>query len=114
MINSVAIELDKPRRLRFDVNALADLEEHLGVGIGKVMEQEANFRLLRALLWAGLKWEEPRLTIERAGALIQDYLARGGDLDALAQKLISALLETSGLLTEQADEEPAEDPKHEA
>lgn len=111
MINSVAIELDKPRRLRFDVNALADLEEHLGVGIGKVMEQEANFRLLRALLWAGLKWEERGLTVERAGSLIQNYLSNGGDLEALATTLIEALHATSGLFTGRGDSEAAEDPK---
>lgn len=114
MINSVAIELDKPRRLRFDVNALADLEEHLGVGIGKVMEQEANFRLLRALLWAGLKWEERGLTVERAGSLLQGYLARGGDLGALAATLVEALYATSGLLSDQDNEEPTEDPKPQA
>ena len=39
-MRAVTIELDRPRRLRFDVNALADAEERLGMGLGKIMQQE--------------------------------------------------------------------------
>ncbi len=96
-MKTVPVELDKPRRLRFDINALADLEETLGVGLGAMLQQHVGVRVLRAMLWAGLKWEDPGLTLQRAGKLLQDYLSGGGDLDTLAEKLIEALM-ASGLL----------------
>jgi len=95
-MNYVNIELDRPRRIRFDTNALCDAEEALGVGIGAMMNQQMGFRAIRALLWAGLKWEDRGLTLERTGTLIQKYLENGGDLGALGETLTRALM-VSGL-----------------
>ncbi len=95
-MNYVNIELDKPRRIRFDTNALCDAEEALGVGIGAMLNQQVGFRVIRALLWAGLKWEDRGLTLERTGTLIQKYLENGGDLGALGETLTRALM-VSGL-----------------
>jgi hypothetical protein len=95
-MNYVNIELDKPRRIRFDVNALSDAEEALGMGLGTVMQSQLGIRMIRALLWAGLKWEDRGLTLERTGTLIQKYLENGGDLGALGETLTRALM-VSGL-----------------
>ena len=105
-MRAVTIELDRPRRLRFDVNALADAEERLGMGLGKIMQQEASFALLRTLLWAGLKWEDRRLTTpEAAGTLLQQYLVGGGDLEVVATRIMEAIL-ASGLFSERVDDDP--------
>ena len=102
-MNYVNIELDRPRRIRFDTNALCDAEEALGVGIGAMMNQQMGFRAIRALLWAGLRWEDRGLTLERTGRLMQQFLENGGGFDALAEKVTSALL-ASGLFKTQGDE----------
>ena len=65
------IKLDRERTLRIDANALADAEEKLA---GPVLERIGRGRLgireIRALLWAGLRHEDPELTLEGAGEFI--------------------------------------------
>jgi len=90
---------DKTRRLRFDSNAFADLEEYLGMGFKQLMKKELSFAFLRALVWAGLKWEERGLTIERAGNLVHQYLTECGDKDELGIKITEAV-KASGLFKE--------------
>lgn len=103
-MNYVNIELDKPRRIRFDTNALCDAEEALGVGIGAMLNQQVGFRVIRALLWAGLRWEDRGLTLERTGALMQRYIEAGGTVESLAEAVTQALL-ASGLFKTGAGDE---------
>lgn len=95
MVNGVPITLDRERYLRFDWNRLCQLEDRLGMGLGRAImlgRYEAN--LLRLLVWAGLLHEEPKLTVERAGELIQLYLEGGGSLEELNRKINEALAAT--------------------
>jgi len=57
-------------RLIFDMNALAELEQ-CGVDLSG-LESAAipPFRVIRAMVWAGLRTHHPELTIEQVGALI--------------------------------------------
>ena len=99
------IYLDKARKLRFDFNAIADLEQKAGVGIGALLsEEKVGFNTLRLLLWSGLKWEDRKLTSEQAGDLMQDFVENGGDLTYISV-LITKALEKSGMLGKQGDEE---------
>lgn len=103
-MKGTTIRLDRERRLKFDANALADTEERLG-GLGKVIQQEASFALIRVLLWASLKHEDRGMTVERAGDLIQRYIEDGGDLETLAATVIQAVL-SCGLFRDAGDESP--------
>lgn len=67
-------ENGRKRRLRFDINALADFEQETGMGFAQLMRQKAAFASVRAMLWAGLKFEDRGLTIEQVGDLIGEYL----------------------------------------
>ncbi len=74
----------KSYSLLFDHNALADLEGELNIVLGT---QEGNpfalgYRGMRALLWAGLRHQMPRLTVQQAGELLEE-----ADLDSLAEPL---------------------------
>lgn len=100
MAKYINIELDKPRRLRFDINALADAEEELGTGIGKALQMRAGIREIRALLWAGLKWEERGLTLSRTGMILQGHLSSGGGSLEDVAGAIGEALEASGLMQE--------------
>lgn len=64
--------LDRKRHLRFDYNALASLEEDLGISpfSPELLKDGMTPRKLRAFLRAGLLWETPALTLEQAGALV--------------------------------------------
>lgn len=96
------IVLDKPRTIRLTMNALAAFEEVVGKTWDAVLaelnspegesegDQHRRFanvvlssRKLRALLWAGLLWQERNLTIDRVGDLME--LAPG---DGTENKLV--------------------------
>lgn len=106
-MNYVNIELDRSRRLRYDVNALSDAEEALGMGLGTVMQSQLGIRMIRALLWAGLKWEDRGLTLQQTGTLIQQYIEKGGSLESLGEKLTQALV-ASGLFGKEEGNSKAE------
>lgn len=65
----VPIVLDRPRRLCFDLNALIALEEATGWDMMRGGVQTATLKLkdVRALLWAGLLHEDPKLKQEDVG-----------------------------------------------
>lgn len=58
--------------LVFDVNALCDVEDRLGVGVADLDEamQKPTARLVRTLFHAGLAARHPAVTEREAGALL--------------------------------------------
>lgn len=86
----IPIALDKTRHLRYDFNALALLEEKFGSldaalqNLGK----SASVKGLRALLHAGLVYEDPALTEEQVGAMVTLT-----DLPRIAQAINDAFKE---------------------
>lgn len=83
----VTIELDKPRHLRYGFNQLCELEDLLGVPVSKLPEIEIGFRELRTLLYVGLRGEDPDLTPEVVGSLIDEAQS----LDYVFSKVSEAL-----------------------
>jgi hypothetical protein len=66
----VEIELDKTRHLCFDLNALAELEDKLGVPLSKLSEVELGVKSIRSMLWAGLIHEDETLTERQVGGMV--------------------------------------------
>lgn len=72
----VVVNLDKERHLRFNLNALVLLEKETGRSMSDLVPDEKtgkngfDMEMLRALLYAGLKWEDKELTIELVGDMI--------------------------------------------
>lgn len=71
--------------LRFDVNALCDLEDHTGIGVNNIGSELAagNIKLgfVRACYWAGLRRSKPNITTAEAGELIGELgIERAGEL----------------------------------
>lgn len=87
--------------LRFDINAIADIEEYFGKGISKIFsEDQVGFSTVRAFYWAGLKWKDRGLTIERAGTLVQTKIKDGETIETLMVPVLKAM-QLSGLLGNQ-------------
>ena len=63
------ITLDKKRTLKFDLNALVDVEDRLGYSLSE-MGDKVSIKAMRTLLTAGLRHEDPELTEEYVGSLI--------------------------------------------
>ncbi|MEG1520203.1 MAG: hypothetical protein RR458_04370, partial [Clostridia bacterium] len=87
MKNGVTIELDKPRTLRFGVNALVVVEELTGKAITKLDLNNISMKDLRTIIYAGLVHDDKELTPEKAGELIDEY----SELGIVAEKLGEAL-----------------------
>jgi hypothetical protein len=72
MRQSVAIQLDKVRHLRYGTNALAEAEDLLGRPISAINADNIGVKEIRVLLLVGLMWEDPGLTLTQVGDLIDD------------------------------------------
>jgi hypothetical protein len=71
----ILITLDKPRHLRFDINAMVTFEELTGLNLLKEsarrqIEKDMSVAQFRAFLFACLVHEEQTLTLEQVGNLI--------------------------------------------
>ncbi|MTI95179.1 MAG: hypothetical protein FH749_06780 [Firmicutes bacterium] len=94
-------------RLRIDINAMADAEERLGMGFGKIMHQELSMSFLRVMLWAGLKWQHRRLTPEKVGGMLQRFVEDGGDIEKIGIKITEAIV-ASGLVKQDEEDEDSD------
>lgn len=70
----VILELDKPRRLRYGMNALVTIEELLGKSFIDLQSSgEFSLKDFRTIIYAGLLHEDKELTPEIIGDLIDEY-----------------------------------------
>lgn len=101
----VSLRLDRERTLLLNLNALCKAEEVTGMNliVGEVIF--TSLRVMRALLWAGLLHEDPTLTIEEAGDLIED--AEGEDGVHGVEYVLLKVVEAFG--AGQPDPEPPAD-----
>jgi len=93
MATSVVVEVaGRNYCLRFDMNALADLEREAKSGVGKLFTLErAGLDTVRLMFWAGAKALAGDIkTPEDAGNLIEKHVIEGGDLEALGNKINDA------------------------
>lgn len=110
----IDITLDKPRRLRFDVNALDALESALGEPLGRMIGllAQGSIRALKLAIWQGLRHEDRMLTPDRAGNLVQDWFDAGRELGDLNDVVIEAIY-ASGVVKRPEEEPTASDPPKE-
>lgn len=84
---TVPIMLDKPRQLRADFNALANIEEKTGKNtLNNEIWEDISAAHLRVLLWALLLHEDPTLTLEQVGAMMHP-----GNVMEIGKAVIQAL-----------------------
>jgi hypothetical protein len=112
MTNSVFITLGgKERRLKYDINAAAEIEELLG---GRSLlfilgnPASAGFSVIRTLLWGGMKHAEKGLTLQRVGLFMQEYLENGGSLETISETIGEAV-RRSGILGKLGEADVTED-----
>lgn len=100
----------RKRTLLYDLNALADFEQEVGMGFGQLMQMKAAFATVRALVWSGLKHEDRALTIERAGQLIGEYVRgeNGGDINTILEFCIETGADQGAFGRPKAPETPAQ------
>ena len=85
---SVPVKLDRLRHLKFSFNALADLQDADPLIFTKDV---GSLPVIRRYLWAGLKHEDPTLTEEKIGDILDSWLENGGDIVELPGKVGEAI-----------------------
>lgn len=92
---AILVRLDRERHIRLDSNALADIEQVFNdAPMGELLRpSRLGVQVIRAILWAGLRHEDPKITLRQAGDLMDLWMRNGGRLDDLAAKMNDAILE---------------------
>lgn len=92
MKKSILIELDKPRHLRFDYNALCDVEDMLGKPLSEI--GTPGLRETRTMLYCGLKHEDRSLTPTRLGDILDAIINDKGFevMEYIAEKVNEAFI----------------------
>ncbi len=91
----------RTRTLRYDMNALAELESGLGKPIGAIFaEDNVGINVLRQALYVGLRHSDRRLTPGKVGGMMDPKR-----LEHYAEKLAEALNLAMGV-EEESDTDP--------
>lgn len=85
----VAITLDKPRNLLFNMGAMSAYESQTGKSFLKIGETLSNLMVkdLQVLLWAGLLHEDKNLKLDMVG----DMIGNISIINAVTSKIMEAL-----------------------
>ncbi len=98
MKKGITINLDRPRTLRYGMNALAKIEDLTGKSILALDLNKLGIKDLLVIVYSGLYHEDKTLTIEKVGDLIDEY----SDINEIAEKIGKALtIAFGGAKTEQ-------------
>lgn len=92
MKKGVTIILDRPRTLRYGLNALAKVEDITGKNIMGLDLNNVSIKDLLAIIYAGLYHEDKELTVEKVGDLIDEH----SNITEVAEKLGEAFTEAFG------------------
>ena len=79
----VTIELDRPRTIRYGINALSKVEDLIGKPITSLDLGNVGIKDLLAIIYAGLYHEDKTLTVEKVGDIIDEY----SDINTMAEKI---------------------------
>ena len=89
----VRIQLDLPRKLRFKHKDLRDIVRESGKSIGELFNDPFNG--WPYLLLYGLRWQDLKLSLDKASEFIDGWVEEHGDekfpMDSLGQVLLDAL-----------------------
>ena len=108
----VLIQLDRPRTLLFTLTSLVRLEETLGQN---VLEDDfwKNLKMtlkeVRVLVWSALLHEDPELTLEEAGNLVEIH-RMGEVVEALSLAYEKSNAEAEAPAPSQGDQSEIESP----
>lgn len=98
MKKGITITLDKPRTLRYGMNALAKIEDITGKTLMSLDLNNVGIKDLLTIVYAGLCHEDKSLTLDAVGDLIDEY----SDLNTIAEKVGDALTAAFGTVKKES------------
>lgn len=90
------LDLDKPRELRYGFKALRMIRQKFG---DRNLDQLQNIKMdeIPSLAWAGLKWQESGLTVERVEDLLDEAIPKTYTIMAVTTMILEALAAQMGV-----------------
>lgn len=82
---------DKNYQLRFNINAICAFESQAGISITE-LEGKVSLSLMRNLFWAGLLHENPDLTVNEAGEIMDGVEGDTEDLTLMISEALESQL----------------------
>jgi hypothetical protein len=82
---STLLFLDRPRHLRYDIQAVVDLDQLLPEGFKTIFKMSANTDSLKIIFWAGLKHENKDLTFDEVKGYITHAIDQGTTIEKLLE-----------------------------
>ncbi|MDF2902367.1 MAG: hypothetical protein K0S25_5 [Bacillus sp. (in: firmicutes)] len=104
--------------LKFDFNAISELEEYFDKGIHAIVSEEtAGFNTIRTIFWAGMLWKNPNLKVHHVGRMLEQDIEENDefDFDVMMETAIKALFDSKAfkLLSKRVEQKPAKKDKKE-
>jgi len=87
MIPFITITLDKPRRLRFGMEAMVEFEQTTNIKLAE-LDNEMSVSTTARLLWIMLKEEDKSLTFEETLKLVDNHAKNVMDVKNTVSKAI--------------------------
>lgn len=100
MSQTVEIDLDRPRTLRFTLGGLRLLQQRLaGATLIEIANRigQVDAEAIVHALWVGLSADDKRLTVDQAQNLIDRKIASGTRMHELIRPLVDAIMDGAGL-----------------
>lgn len=99
----------KSYKLKYDFNAVADIEEKAGYGIGKLISEDMiGFHFIRLFMWGGLRHQDHGITPQRAGMIVKQMLEEGYELEDVSGLVNDGLV--AGGIVKVEKEDDSENP----
>ena len=90
-VKSITLSDGVERQIKFDLNAMAELEDKYGSVEAAFNALEKNsIKAIRSVLWAGLLHSDPTLTEQQVGSLI-DLDSMGDIMEQLGESLTDSM-----------------------
>jgi hypothetical protein len=106
--DTVLIDLDKKRRLRYSRESYKEILRNLQIpkGNAELVERKLNkldLRYLSVFLWAGLNWEDPLLHLVKVENILLHFESNSDKLKELERAIVEALKNTLKGLGQQSN-----------
>ncbi len=89
----VLMQLDKPRILKFTNKSMKLIEKILGCSITRLFARMDNLSIdeMITILYAGLKWDDETLTLEKVDELLEEHSNFAGMMKAIHDGLVGSM-----------------------
>ena len=86
---------DQNLEFKFTINTLCTMAEQ-GIDVMNLSNIKINMPVVRELVMYGLKHQDKKITQNKAGNLMDEYLEEGGTFDNLVTEIMAALEKSLG------------------